>query len=197
LTLTERFRTGVISKVSAILELQGAIPRVESDETTYLAALGSYMRVLDNFECIRERVAPPEFLPGRALAESQIPIQNVQESLSKVPLQYRISAVGPSQSRQKEAMRKRSIDTSAFAWVIRDEIEPPNLSPSLRQTQATLENFSRDLKQAKASLLNSARVPQFPDSEWTNLLAGRAVDLDHVLAGMYSISHMNANREVR
>jgi hypothetical protein len=55
--------------------------------------------------------------------------------------------------------------------------------------QATLENFSQDPKFTKTSLLNSAHLPQFPDSEWTNVIAGRAIDLDHVLAGQYSITH--------
>ena len=32
-------------------------------------------------------------------------------------------------------------------------------------------------------------MPQFPDSEWTNLIAGRSIDLDHILAGLYSVSH--------
>ena len=52
------------------------------------------------------------------------------------------------------------------------------LSPSLRQTvtQFALENFSLDIKFAKSSLVNSFNGPQFPDSEWTSLLAGHAVD---------------------
>ena len=38
-------------------------------------------------------------------------------------------------------------------------------------------------------MLNSVQVPQFPDSEWTNLIAGWAVDLDHVLSGTHTIAH--------
>ena len=59
--ITERFCTGTISKVSAILELQGTVPR--DNESTYHQALGAYIRVLDNFERIRER-ANPEDIPG-------------------------------------------------------------------------------------------------------------------------------------
>ncbi|KIM85546.1 hypothetical protein PILCRDRAFT_5238 [Piloderma croceum F 1598] len=50
-------------------------------------------------------------------------------------------------------------------------------------------NFSRDPKLTKTSLLNSTRLPQFPESQWTNLIAGQAIDLDHVLASQYSVSH--------
>ena len=76
-----------------------------------------------------------------------------------------------------------------FTWIVCDRIDPPSLSQSLSQTQAILKNFSRDPKLAKSSLLNSSRLPQFPDSEWANLITGQAVDLDHVLAGQYSVAH--------
>ena len=78
---------------------------------------------------------------------------------------------------------------SLFTWVIWDGIDPPSLLLSLIQTQAILENFSWDLKLAKISLLNSAQLSQFPDSEWSNLISGQAIDLDHVLAGQYSVAH--------
>jgi hypothetical protein len=69
-------------------------------------------------------------------------------------------------------------DTSILPWVVQEEETPTILSPSLRQTQITLENFSQDIKLAKASLLNSPSCPQFPDTEWSNLLSGKAVDFD-------------------
>ena len=48
---------------------------------------------------------------------------------------------------------------------------------------------------AKASLLNSPTLPQFPKSEWVSLLSGCAVDLDHVLASHYSTSHEEKRTE--
>jgi hypothetical protein len=56
IAITERFRAGTLAKVSAILELQSTIPH--NDEPTHLKALGAYLRVLDNFECIRGRIEP-------------------------------------------------------------------------------------------------------------------------------------------
>jgi hypothetical protein len=53
--ITERYCSGIVTKVSAILELQGTIP--PDDESTYLQALGAYVRVLDNFKRIRERAS--------------------------------------------------------------------------------------------------------------------------------------------
>ena len=191
--ITERFRSGVISKVQAILALQSAIPH--DNEHTYLQALGAYMRVLDNFERIRERAIPGPNRPGEGDNEGREDDRNEDQDGSEGRDGGNAVVTGQNKRPRSRSLEsddgptKRKIDTDAFAWVIRDGIDPPSLPPSLVQTQSILENFSRDLKLAKSSLLNSARLPQFPDSEWTNLIAGRAVDLDHVLAGQYSVAH--------
>ncbi|KAF8801435.1 hypothetical protein BYT27DRAFT_7226801 [Phlegmacium glaucopus] len=67
-----------------------------------------------------------------------------------------------------------------------------NLSPSLQKTHALLENFSRDVKWARSSLLNcNQAVPQFPQAEWLNLLSGNIVGLNHVFSNIYTISYSN------
>jgi hypothetical protein len=43
-----------------------------------------------------------------------------------------------------------------------------------------------DIKAMKHIVLESKCVPEFPDSEWNNILAGKAVNLDIVFSGMYS-----------
>ncbi|KIY46244.1 hypothetical protein FISHEDRAFT_75820 [Fistulina hepatica ATCC 64428] len=43
-----------------------------------------------------------------------------------------------------------------------------------------------DIKRAKADLLLSLDVPQFPESQWTKLLSGATADFDHVLSGLYA-----------
>jgi hypothetical protein len=84
---------------------------------------------------------------------------------------------------------RQKINVDVFTWVVHDRIDPPSLSLSLLQTLTTLENFSQDPKLTKTLLLNSTQLPQFPESEWTNLIAGQAVDLDHILASQYLVSH--------
>lgn len=100
-----------------------------------------------------------------------------------------------SDDNKSATKRAKSDQTELYPWVIREAINPPNLSPILRQTQTMLKLYSRDPKQAKSSLLLSGSCPQFPDTEWTNLLAGRAVDLDHVLSGIHSITHEERRTE--
>ena len=47
----------------------------------------------------------------------------------------------------------------------------------------------------KSSILTSPHAPQLPHSEWTSILAGTMVNLDHVLLAMHAIS--NDNREIK
>lgn len=50
------------------------------------------------------------------------------------------------------------------------------ISPILLKTRERLQNYGADLKESKKLLTTSFDVPQFPDSEWNNVLSGRAVD---------------------
>ena len=52
-----------------------------------------------------------------------------------------------------------------------------------------ITNYSIDIKLAKASLLNSGLAPEFPDTEWKNVLLGLAVNLDTMFNGHYSTDH--------
>ena len=61
-------------------------------------------------------------------------------------------------------------------------------------TLALLRLYAQDLKLTKLSILTSPHMPQFPHSEWTSVLTGVMVNLDHVLLGMHAVS--NNNREV-
>jgi hypothetical protein len=54
--------------------------------------------------------------------------------------------------------------------------------------------YARDLKFTKSSILTAANAPQFPNSEWSNVITGAMVDLDHVISGSFAVS--GDNREV-
>ncbi|EDR07949.1 uncharacterized protein LACBIDRAFT_327129 [Laccaria bicolor S238N-H82] len=55
--------------------------------------------------------------------------------------------------------------------------------------------YAIDPKGTKHSLVNSPTCSEFPDLEWTNILAGRAVNLDAVLSGYYSMSNKDEQVE--
>ena len=80
-------------------------------------------------------------------------------------------------------------DETQYPWVVSDFIHGATLSPSLTTTLELLKLYAIDPKGTKRSLVNSPSCPEFPDSEWTNVLLGRAVNLDAVLSGYYSTSN--------
>jgi hypothetical protein len=96
----------------------------------------------------------------------------------------------------EEPSAKRKVDKSTFPWIKHQAATSSTLSPSIQQTKNDLQNFTQDIKFAWTSLLiNSDNLPQFPQSEWTNLLMGQAVNLDKVLSGMYTVSHDEKHTE--
>ncbi|EDR12075.1 uncharacterized protein LACBIDRAFT_324483 [Laccaria bicolor S238N-H82] len=80
-------------------------------------------------------------------------------------------------------------DESQYPWIISDFIHSVILSPSLTAMLDLLKLYAVDPKGTKCSLINSPTCPEFPDSEWTNILAGHTVNLDAVLTGYYSTSN--------
>jgi hypothetical protein len=193
--VVQRFRAGETSKVAAILDIQKQIPRESGDDNKFVQAFGSYCDMLDNFERYRSRagersqtIDDPELSPRREGAAGN---EEQQEDVDRTSKRSR----SPRDDDDDTHPAKRKIDVNILPWVARDAVDANALSSSLRQTQSALENFSRDVKFAKSSLVNSFNCPQFPDSEWTSLLAGRAVDLDHVLSGLFSISQEQKYKE--
>ena len=90
--------------------------------------------------------------------------------------------------------KRQKQDDTDFPWVVRERLSDTKLGGSLGKTLGLLKIFARDLKFAKSSVVNSSRAPPFPHSEWTNVVAGTMVDLDHVISGSFAVT--NDNREV-
>ena len=88
---------------------------------------------------------------------------------------------------------------SKFPWKISDFIHgatlSPSLSPSLSKSLELLKLYAIDPKGTKQSLINSPSCPEFPDSEWTNVLAEHTINLDVVPTGYYSTSNNNEQIE--
>ena len=57
------------------------------------------------------------------------------------------------------------------------------LRDTLAKTLKLIEIYTIDPKATKRSLVNEPDCPEFPDSEWKNIISGRAVNLDAVLSG--------------
>src|SRR6202050_4167724 len=81
--------------------------------------------------------------------------------------------------------KKCSPDKSLFAWLTNDDASTTVLTFSQELTHKLVQNHMLDLKASKCMVLRSRCVPEFPDSEWNNVLAGKVVNLDVVFSGMY------------
>ena len=51
--------------------------------------------------------------------------------------------------------------------------------------------YAKDLKLTKSSILTSPFTPQFPSSEWSNVIIGAMVDLNHVISASSMVLNNN------
>jgi hypothetical protein len=70
------------------------------------------------------------------------------------------------------------------------------LSDNLKKPLNPLHTYAKDLKFTKSSILTLPHAPQFPNSEWTNVIIGAMVNLDHVILGSFTVSNNNQDVEV-
>ena len=195
-SIVQEFRSGQISKPKASLSLQQSIPHDDSNDDSFLSVYESYFNMLDNFEHYQSgninRIDDVhQQLAGSPGVEHGAGDEQPDRDVSVRPLKRQRSP--SSESEGDSYTRRTRLDFDALPW---NESEgsgfdpATDLSPSLQKTHALLENFSRDVKRARSSLLNCHKpIPQFPQAEWLSLLSGNAVDLDHVFSNIYTVSH--------
>ena len=82
--------------------------------------------------------------------------------------------------------KKHVPDESLFSWLANDDSNNTTLSPNQELTWKLVQHHVLDLKASKQMVLGAKHVPEFPDSEWNNVLAGKAVNIDVIFSGMYS-----------
>lgn len=208
--LVEQYRAGGLEKIDTFVKIQDLLNEYaagEEGQTESLSvkqALKSYLGMLDNHDALRsaafDRASHTLRTSGTSDAGSDdegrrgLPGDAVPPAARSLAGSKR--ARSPLTDGGDDAPNpKRRVDPGCFPWVVRETINPTPLAPELQQTQRLLENFSRDLKFAKSSLLNSPCLPQFPDTEWANLLAGKSVNLDHVYTAIYSATADDRKRE--
>ncbi|KAF8806860.1 hypothetical protein BYT27DRAFT_7256871 [Phlegmacium glaucopus] len=158
--------------------LQRSIPHDNVTEDVFLSTYEPYFDMLENFG-----ESPPNEQDdvGESPAPETCPVRAPKRPRSPT-----------SEDEDDEYARKTHLDFKALPWNVLKEADQGAatfLSPSLQKTQSLLENFSRDVKRARSSLLNCSKpIPQFPQVEWLNLLSRNAVDLDHVFSNIYTVS---------
>ncbi|KAF8808056.1 hypothetical protein BYT27DRAFT_7256580 [Phlegmacium glaucopus] len=197
--IVQQFRAGRVNKPKASLLLQQAIPHKTVDEETFISTYSSYLDMLDNFERywtgnVQRVNASSQIIAGGESNEQQ-PSNEQPDPAAHAAISSKRPISLLSEEEDDEYAKRTRLDFNALPWHRVEDAETESfesISPSLQKTHALLENFSRDVKRARASLLNCNRtIPQFPPSEWLNLLSGNVVDLDHVFSNIYTISYSN------
>lgn len=94
-----------------------------------------------------------------------------------------------SSHQPEDPSKRRCIDESTLPWSSPQIANGPlQLDAIAAKTRDLLAFFARDIKATLASLLNSASLVAFPESEWLALLRGQAVNLDKVAGSSHSVS---------
>jgi hypothetical protein len=189
--LVKSYQMGRITKGAAIeqiLDTLRASPQPATEEQRR-EAFASYLHALDSHE--QQLAAAGR--RGRATALSFEPIEETPEAAGR-PSETRESVEPDSRKRKHSPepdtpsgiLRKQAPDESLYAWTGRSQLSATVLNPNLELTRRMVLNHGTDLKNARLHLLTTPGVPRFPDSEWGNVLLGKAVSLDVVLSGAYA-----------
>ncbi|EMD33085.1 hypothetical protein CERSUDRAFT_98693 [Gelatoporia subvermispora B] len=92
--------------------------------------------------------------------------------------------------------RRHCAQPEQWPWVVTDRLlAGRHLSSSCRNTLHLLQTYGVEPKYTRTSVMQSASVPAFPESEWTNVLAGKPVNLDKVLSSIFSLGRDDKQAE--
>jgi hypothetical protein len=171
----------LFSKVFAVKSILAAFDKSAAYEDVQQsqidAAIGTYLAMLNQHDNTRSLAA---IRGGRSGANDQLEEDGDHEH---TPASKRRRSESPG---AHTSSKKRVPDESLFAWLANDDSDDTTLTPNQELTRKLVQNHVLDLKASKRMVLGAKRVPEFPDSEWNNVLAGKAVNIDAVFSGMYS-----------
>ena len=177
----KKFKSGIIKKHEASFEIHSVLFASGGKSETIKTAIKSYLAILDQHE---EKL-------GRA-SERGLPRPSNQQSRSPSRSSSRSSdrprSRTPSSDSCSLPKKKKKVAESDLPWVIRNQLLGDELRPELRATLKSLQAWSANPKQVRASIVNTPRCPAFPDFEWLNLVQGKPINLDNVFSGFYSTS---------
>jgi hypothetical protein len=187
LQFVQRFKDGEITKTLATVNITATIrgvPGITARAVT--TALESYYNMLDEFASSQKKASER----GRVPREDDGTDDDDEHDRDggnggKSPPQIRRDR-SRSRSGSPEPKRRKTVPDADQPWLIDSIINEASLRPELRKTLQLLRSWSADPKGLRFSIINSADCPEFPFSEWTNIIAGKAISLDQVLSAMYT-----------
>ena len=181
-SLVEGYRKGEITKAAVYIEIQSKLTKALGDDRARTdAAFRSFIATIESHDA----EIGAAFAKGRHYdPEQRSPSPPVSVSDHRQP-----------ESDEEPAAKRVKVDESAYAWVRSRKDKQTVLRDTLSKTLKLIEAYTVDPKATKQSLVNKPDCPEFPDSEWKNIISGRAVNLDTVLSGQLSTTQDNLEIE--
>ena len=180
--LVEEYRKGEMSKATVYVDIQSKlIKALGNDRARSDAAFGSFIATIESHDSELEMAARRAATTGPRQRSTSPPVSDADDQ--------------PEVSDGEPITKKIKLDESAYAWVAGKKGKLTSLSENLSKSLKLLDVYTIDPKAAKRSLTNQPDCPEFPDSEWKNVISGRAVNLDAVLSGQLSTTNDNQKTE--
>ena len=173
-SLIENYRKGKVSKPAVYLGIQAKLVEALGDDGDRInAAFGSFIATVESHDSETAMAIQRGSEGNRERGTSQSPITDIDDLTSN----------------EERVSKRPRADESAFAWASSENSETTTLSVNLVKTLEFLGIYTLDPKATRRSLSNSPACPEFPDSEWRNVITGKAVNLDAVLSGQLSTTN--------
>jgi hypothetical protein len=181
-SLVEGYRKGEISKAAVYVDIQSKLTKALGDDRARSdAAFGSYIATIESHD-------------SEIRGASKRGLVRTLDSSQRTPSPP-VSDADEHGSDDEPVSKKVKVDESVYAWVASRKDKHTILRDSLSKTLRLIEAYTVDPKATKRSLINEPDCPEFPDSEWKNIISGRAVNLDAVLSGQLSTTQDDAKVE--
>src|SRR5271168_5248008 len=173
-TLIENYGKGKATKPAVYSGIQTKLVNALGDDIERIdAAFGSFIATVESHD-----------------SETAMALQRgAGEERERDATQSALEDVDNLSSNEEQVFKKPKVDESAFAWSGTESSETTTLSHNLLKTLKFLGIYTLDPKTTKRSLTNAPSCPEFPDSEWKNIITGKAVNLDAVLSGQLSTTN--------
>ena len=173
-TLVKRYRKGEISKATVYVEIQSKLVKALGDDRDRTdAAFGSFIATIKSHDSDLDMAAKRAGKTSTRECSSSPAVSDADEQRSD----------------DEPISKKAKFNESEYAWITEKKEGHISLSQNLTKTLKLLDIYTVDPKTAKRSLTNQHDCPEFPDSEWKNIISGRAVNLDAVLSGQLSTTN--------
>src|ERR1700678_222952 len=171
--LVEEYRKGEMSKPTVYSKIRAKLASsLEEDTDRIDSAFGSFIATVKSHDSETAMAARRGMRAG-VRHRAQSPFSNVSEPLSD----------------EEPVAKKSKVDKSAFTWTGPESQTDTKLSDNLVRTLKLLGVYTVDPKTTFRSLTNSPSCLEFPDSEWKNVIGGKAISLDTVLSGQLSTTN--------